>query len=102
MRACHNPPHDNGYKVYFSDGAQVVEPHATGIIQCFNEIAGENYEALPAAEQGKVIPLGADFDEVYKTRLRTLVLRPEVVTAEKDLKIVLPQSMAQGQLSPFL
>src|SRR5258708_7051117 len=88
ITASHNPPHDHGYKVYFSDGAQVVEPHATGIIQCFNEIAGENYEALPAAEQGKVIPLGADFDEVYKTRLRTLVLRPEVVTAEKDLKIV--------------
>jgi phosphoglucomutase len=88
ITASHNPPHDNGYKVYFSDGAQVVEPHATGIIQCFNEIAGENYEALPAAEQGKVIPLGADFDEIYKTRLRTLVLRPEVVTAEKDLKIV--------------
>jgi phosphoglucomutase len=88
ITASHNPPHDNGYKVYFSDGAQVVEPHASGIIQCFNEIAGENYEALPAAEQGKVIPLGADFDEIYKTRLRTLVLRPEVVTAEKDLKIV--------------
>jgi len=88
ITASHNPPHDNGYKVYFSDGAQVVEPHATGIIQCFNEIAGENYGALPAAEQGKVIPLGADFDEIYKTRLRTLVLRPEVVTAEKDLKIV--------------
>ena len=88
ITASHNPPHDNGYKVYFSDGAQVVEPHASGIIQCFNEIAGERYEALPAAEQGKVIPLGSDFDEIYKARLRTLVLRPEVVTAEKDLKIV--------------
>src|SRR5277367_4966953 len=61
ITASHNPPHDNGYKVYFADGAQVVEPHASGIIQCFNEVAGEKYEALPAAEQGKVIPLGADF-----------------------------------------
>jgi phosphoglucomutase len=88
ITASHNPPHDNGYKVYFSDGAQIVEPHASGIIRCFQEIAGETYEALPAAEQGKVIPLGADFDEIYKTRLRTLVLRPEIVSAEKDLKIV--------------
>ena len=88
ITASHNPPHDNGYKVYFADGAQIVEPHASGIIRCFQEIAGETYEALPAAEQGKVIPLGVDFDETYKTRLRTLVLRPEIVSAEKDLKIV--------------
>ena len=28
----HNPPHDNGYKVNFNDGAGIVEPHAKGII----------------------------------------------------------------------
>ncbi|HEX6563063.1 MAG TPA: phospho-sugar mutase [Chthoniobacterales bacterium] len=88
ITASHNPPHDNGYKVYFADGAQIVEPHASGIIRCFQEVAGETYDVLPASEQGKVISLGADFDEIYKTRLRTLVLRPEIVSAEKDLKIV--------------
>jgi phosphoglucomutase len=88
ITASHNPPHDNGYKVYFSDGAQVVEPHAGGIIGQVNTIAGELYEPLPKSQQGKLIYLGEEMDEVYKARLRTLVLRPEVVASQKELKIV--------------
>jgi phosphoglucomutase len=88
ITASHNPPHDNGYKVYFADGAQVVEPHAGAIIECVNRVAGELYEPLPLAQQGKLIDLGAELDEAYKARLRTLVLRPDVIASRTDLKIV--------------
>src|SRR5712671_1209384 len=38
ITASHNPPHDNGYKAYFNDGAQVIEPHASGVIAKVNSI----------------------------------------------------------------
>jgi phosphoglucomutase len=86
ITASHNPPHDNGYKCYFSDGAQVVEPHASAIIEHVNR--AESYEPLPKERQGKLNVVGTELDEAYKSRLRSLVLRPEVVDGQKDLKIV--------------
>ena len=88
ITASHNPPHDNGYKVYFDDGAQVVEPHASGIIAKVNAITGETYEPLLPNEQGKVVTLGSEIDEAYMARLETLVLNPELVAAAKSLQIV--------------
>jgi phosphoglucomutase len=88
ITASHNPPHDNGYKVYFADGAQVVEPHASAIMNQVNKVADEVYTVLPKSQQGKLINLGPQFDDLYKARLRTLVLRPDMVSSQKELKIV--------------
>ncbi len=86
ITASHNPPHDNGYKVYFHDGAQVVEPHASGIIAQVNAITTETYEVSEAP--GTVVTLGREIDEAYMERLETLVLDRELVRSAKDLKIV--------------
>src|SRR5215471_3470934 len=58
ITASHNPPHDNGYKVYFDDGAQVIEPHASGIIAKVNAIRTEAFTPLPKEQQGKVTVIG--------------------------------------------
>ncbi|MEI6337038.1 MAG: phospho-sugar mutase, partial [Verrucomicrobiota bacterium] len=88
ITASHNPPAYNGYKVYFEDGAQVVEPHATAIIECVNAVESEDYTPLPAGQQGRVIPLGAEMDDAYMQRLETLPLDPELIRRENSLKIV--------------
>jgi phosphoglucomutase len=88
LTASHNPPHDNGYKVYFGDGAQVVEPHASGIIAKVNAIIGETYTALPQDEQGQITTLGENIDEAYMQRLETLILDRKVVREAKSLHII--------------
>ncbi len=85
ITASHNPPHDNGYKVYFADGAQVVEPHASGIIAKVN---ATDAPRKSDKTNGTVQTLGAEIDEAYMARLETLVLDPEMVRAQKELRIV--------------
>ncbi len=88
ITASHNPPEYNGYKVYFDDGCQVVEPHASAIIEQVNFVAGETYEAVPEAELGAVIPLGEAMDETYMERLATLPLQPELIKSLDGFRVV--------------
>src|SRR5262249_8851050 len=90
ITASHNPPHDNGYKVYFSDGAQVVEPHASRIIAEVNSeatISGSSEESQ-TNDCGQIITVGEEVDRAYMERLETLVLDREVIPKARDLKIV--------------
>src|SRR5207249_4618540 len=88
ITASHNPPYDNGYKVYFGDGAQVIEPHASGIIEKVNAITSEMFTPLPKDRQGKVTLIGKDIDEAYMQRLETLILDPQVIREAKSLRII--------------
>ena len=88
ITASHNPPHDNGYKVYFDDGAQVIEPPASGIIAKVNAITTESFTPLPKEQQGKVTVIGKNIDQAYMRRLETLILDPRVIREAKSLRIV--------------
>ncbi|MBO0696545.1 MAG: phospho-sugar mutase, partial [Verrucomicrobia bacterium] len=88
ITASHNPPYDNGYKVYFDDGAQVIEPHASGIIAKVNAITSETYKPLPKDRQGEITTVRTDIDEAYMQRLETLILDPSVIRQAKSLKII--------------
>ena len=79
LTASHNPPHDNGFKAYFNDGAQIVEPHASAIIAGVNAIDSEQYQPLPQDRRGAVTILGAEMDARYVARLKSLLLRPSLL-----------------------
>ena len=87
ITASHNPPHDNGYKVYFNDGAQVVEPHAGGIIARVNAVESEAYPDKKS-DHGEVHSLGLDIDDAYMERVRTLIINPSLLERARSLRIV--------------
>lgn len=88
LTASHNPPHDNGFKAYFSDGAQVIEPQASAIIAKVNAVESDIYHPLPEAQQGALTVLGSANDDAYMARLETLVLDPAMVARANDLHVV--------------
>src|SRR5262249_1920075 len=90
---------DNGYKVYFADGGQVVEPHASGIIAEVNAVESENYKPRPKDQQGSITTIGHDIDEAYMKRLEALGLDPEAVRAAKALRIVFTPLHGTGDVT---
>ena len=103
ITASHNPPHDCGYKVYFDQGAQIVEPQASGIIAEVNAVTSETYEPLHGPERGEIMTLGAEIDSAYLERLKTLVLDPAMLARVKhEFKIVFtPIHGTGGVIAPL-
>ncbi len=103
LTASHNPPHDNGFKVYGDDGAQIVEPGAGQIIAEVNGVTGEDFETLPPEQHGEVFHLGTEDDGAYMDQLETLVLDPDLIKAQNNLKIVFTNIHGTGgTISPAM
>jgi phosphoglucomutase len=79
LTASHNPAHDNGFKAYFDDGAQIVEPDASAIIAEVNALTSEAYEPVPEAARGTITLLGPEMDARYVQSIKTLLLRPSLL-----------------------
>lgn len=86
ITASHNPREYNGYKAYWEDGAQVLAPHDTGIIDEVNKVKIEDVKFEPNNDFIQII--GEDIDEPYLKQIRTICIDPEVVHRQHDLKIV--------------
>jgi phosphoglucomutase len=92
ITASHNPPKYNGYKVYWEDGAQIVPPVDKDIITEVNNITdyGEIKKISQEEAENKKLYniIGKEIDEKYMDTLQKLVLNPDIIKKQKDLKIV--------------
>lgn len=83
LTASHNPYHDNGFKAYIDDGGQLVEPHAAGVIERVNALTSEEYEPVPEDQRGELKILGEEMDRIYMERLKTVLLRPDLLDGKR-------------------
>ncbi len=77
VTASHNPPADNGYKVYLGDGAQIVPPHDVGIAGEIERVDPTTV-ALSAADDPAIERLGDEVVDAYVAAAAAVRLRPEV------------------------
>ncbi|MFC0875742.1 phospho-sugar mutase [Saccharicrinis sp. FJH2] len=87
LTASHNPKEYNGYKAYWDDGAQMIAPHDKNVIDEVNAITDVKdikFEGKPEL----IEIIGEEIDNMYLDRVATLVLDPEAIERQKDLKIV--------------
>jgi phosphoglucomutase len=87
ITASHNPPHDNGFKAYFDDGAQVVPPHDKAIVEQVNAVPLGELGAYLEPDLAGVTTLGRDADEAYAAVAAKAALDPGVFRRTK-LKVV--------------
>ena len=77
VTASHNPPADNGYKVYLGTGAQIVPPADTGISACIDEVDPTSVE-LSAEDDPLILRLGEKEIEAYLASVPAARLCPSV------------------------
>lgn len=90
VTASHNPPAYNGYKAYWNDGAQVIEPHDAGIIKKVNAV--ESIRSMTKEEalaKGLLAIIDREVDEPYVEMVKSRLYRPALFKSmASDVKVV--------------
>lgn len=98
ITASHNPPHDNGFKAYFTDGAQVTPPHDKGIIAEVDAVPLSAVHEFLVKDISKVVTLGRKADDDYLATAGQALLDPTVFK-KTDLKVVFTNIHGVGAIS---
>ena len=85
--ASHNPKEYNGYKAYWNDGGQLVPPHDKNVIKEVEAIQSVD-DVKWTGGDANIHLMGTSMDDAYIKMVKSLSVYPEVIAAQKDLKIV--------------
>ena len=90
VTASHNPRMYNGYKAYWDNGAQVIEPHDTGIIEEVNKVTEvKTMTRVEAISTEKLVIIDKEIDEKFWAMCKAQLFRPDLIKAKaKDVRIV--------------
>ncbi len=98
ISASHNPPADNGFKAYWSDGGQLVPPHDKGVLQYAADVEMINaVDFADAVTNGSIMVIGKDIDDAY---LSAVVDQAEGTA--RDVSIVYSPLHGAGQTNTLL
>ncbi|MDR0388450.1 MAG: phospho-sugar mutase [Spirochaetaceae bacterium] len=100
VTASHNPPRYNGYKAYWNDGAQVISPHDTGIIDEVNRVSEiKEMDRDEALKKGLLTIIDKEIDEPYWAMVKSRLFRPELIKEKAgEVKIVYTPLHGTGAL----
>ncbi|MBQ3881543.1 MAG: phospho-sugar mutase [Bacteroidales bacterium] len=89
ITASHNPKEYNGYKVFWSDGAQITSPVDKEIVAEVQKISDPSMVKFTSDEEnGGIELMGKEMDDKYFNDVLSLMLSPESRERHSDLKIV--------------
>jgi phosphoglucomutase len=86
LTASHNPKEYNGYKAYWDDGSQIVAPHDVAIVEEVKKVSIDDIQWNGSDKNISI--LGDKFDQIFIGKAISVVINPEVVKRQGDLKIV--------------
>lgn len=100
VTASHNPKEYNGYKVYWNDGGQLVPPHDKNVIEEVQKITNIDDVKFEGGE-ANITMISKEVDNAYLDAIKSLSLNPDIISRQKDLKIVFtPIHGTGGEMVP--
>ncbi|MCM1318821.1 MAG: phospho-sugar mutase [Muribaculaceae bacterium] len=100
VTASHNPKEYNGYKAYWSDGAQMIAPHDVKTIEYVNKITSvDMIKFTPNKDLIQII--GKEIDQDFLNDVHKLSLSPDAIKRHEDMKIVYTPIHGTGKMLIF-